>query len=179
MVSIEELPLPTPPSSNTSNSPKKVKMKLPEYGNGFSHDENSMEEANSLGVAPPKHQWTLPEKKVGSLTITDVNEDGNIIGQTAKTNTAKTFIGSGGNGGNFDAQAAAAAMVLSVDEAERYIEGLSKFALEEVGTSKWIKQHEHLEKLRKSAINEISAKSGKLEKLEIPENMENLKTSKS
>merc|ERR1719197_1564720 len=42
-------------------------------------------------------------------------------------------------------------MILSVDEAERYIESLSCFSLEEVGSSQWILQHEHLEKLNMQA----------------------------
>ena len=42
-------------------------------------------------------------------------------------------------------------VVVDPTEAERYVEGLVKFALEDVGSSRWLDQHAHLEKLNLQA----------------------------
>lgn len=47
--------------------------------------------------------------------------------------------------------------ILDVSEAERYVEELEKFSLEEVGSSRWMMQHERIEKLNLQA--HISANS--------------------
>ena len=41
--------------------------------------------------------------------------------------------------------------VVDPTEAERYVEGLVKFAIEDVGSSRWLDQHAHLEKLNLQA----------------------------
>lgn len=43
------------------------------------------------------------------------------------------------------------APILTVDEAERYVEGLREFSIEEVGSDQWMDQHEKLEKLNLQA----------------------------
>lgn len=65
----------------------------------------------------PKHDWSLPERSA-SMAIAD---------------TDASFVGS--------------APLMTVDEAERMVEGLVRYDLEAVGTSAWLEQHSNLERL--------------------------------
>ncbi len=62
--------------------------------------------------------------------------------------------GSGGGGASFDGGIGsefASNPVITAGEAERLVESLEPFPLEEVGSEKWLKQHEVLEKLNMQA----------------------------
>ncbi|CAM9623799.1 unnamed protein product [Choristocarpus tenellus] len=78
----------------------------------------------------PKSEWSLPVRP--SLAIEDENEY---------------------------TSAAHVAPVLSVDEAERFVEGLRKFPLEEIGSSRWFDQHQRLVKLNLQAHQSAMARS--------------------
>lgn len=69
----------------------------------------TIEEVTPESSAPPKHAWSLPKPSAGKLVITDESQDA--------------------------AQNAISAPILSVNEAERYIEELKDFEIEDVGTS--------------------------------------------
>lgn len=68
-----------------------------------------IEELPAGGSAPPKHAWSLPKASAGKLNITEEGQDA--------------------------AQGPLAAPVLSVPDAERYVEGLRDFEIEDVGSS--------------------------------------------
>ena len=70
----------------------------------------------------PKSQWSVPEERLGGIEIAQDRDE--------------SFGG---------------AHCLSVDEAERIVENLTEFDLQDVGNKQWLEQHGQIEKLNQQA----------------------------
>ena len=70
----------------------------------------------------PKSQWSVPEERLGGIEIAQDRDE--------------SFGG---------------AHCLSVDEAERIVEHLTEFDLQDVGNKAWLEQHGQIEKLNQQA----------------------------
>lgn len=70
----------------------------------------------------PKSQWSVPEDRLGKVEIGTEREEGY-----------------------------AGAHCLTVDEAERIVENLEEFELQDVGSQRWLEQHGQVEKLNQQA----------------------------
>ncbi|CAM9182135.1 unnamed protein product, partial [Phaeothamnion confervicola] len=86
--------------------------------------------ATARGAPPPKHAWSLSDRP--GTRIDDENE--------------YLF-------------AAEAVPVLPVDEAERYVESLKEFRMEDVGSGPWLRQHERLVRLNLQAHQNAMART--------------------
>mmetsp|Transcript_1503 Transcript_1503/g.4396 ORF Transcript_1503/g.4396 Transcript_1503/m.4396 type:complete len:543 (-) Transcript_1503:1108-2736(-) len=81
--------------------------------------------ASGAGGDRPKSDWSAPAERLGGLAVERTADD--------------------------DDRGFGGAHCLTVDETERLVEGLEEFALEDVGSKKWMKQHANLEKLNQQA----------------------------